>query len=303
MALPPDRGHLTTEQRHRASINLDALDAEAIIALIADDHEVVLDALRDARRELAAFIEDLVPRLRGGGRLIYVGAGTSGRLGVLDASECPPTFQADPRQIVGIIAGGDRALRRSSEAREDDPEGARGELQALDLTINDTVLGIAAGGTTLYVLGAIAIAHEAGAATGLLTCARRPHPEGCDHLIVLDTGAELLTGSTRLKAGTATKIALNAITSVAFIKLGKTYGNLMVDLSAKSDKLRDRILRILIELSPELSRHDAQRLLDDASGDLKAALVMERLGVNLDTAHTLLAEHEGALRQVIGPPE
>ncbi len=199
MSLPPDRGHLPTERRHRQSMQLDALDSQACVELIIEDHRLVADAVAAAAGALAALIDGLVDRMRAGGRLIYVGAGTSGRLGVLDASECPPTFHRNPAQVIGVIAGGEAALRRSSEAMEDDPDGAAEALAELDLTSSDTVVGIAAGGTTPYVLGAVELAKAAGAMTALITCvaARRP-PTGCDHLIVLETGAELLSGSRRL---------------------------------------------------------------------------------------------------------
>jgi len=301
-ALPPDRGHVSTERRNERSFDLDALDVGSCVDLMIDDHARVLHAVRHARPALASFIEVVVDRLRAGGRLIYLGAGTSGRLGVLDASECPPTFQADPSRIVGVIAGGDAALRTSSEAKEDDPAGARAELERLNIGRRDVVLGIAAGGTTPYVLGGVAIAKSLDAATGLLTCAPREAPPGCDHLIVLDTGPELLTGSTRLKAGTATKLALNTITTTAFVQLGKTYGNLMVDLRATNDKLTDRAIRILIELHADLGRPAAASLLREAGGDLKAALVMKSLRVGRAEAQRLLDDHDGRLRPIIGPP-
>ncbi len=300
--LPPDRGHLSTEQQHAGSIDLDAQNTRECITLFADDHRRVVEAIHAARDSLAMFIDELVPRLRRGGRLMYLGAGTSGRLGVLDASECPPTFQSPPGQIVGLIAGGDAALRRSSEGMEDDADGARSALEELKLNERDTVLGIAAGGTTPYVLGGLRIAKVFGAMTGFLTNVHRDLPERCDHLIVLDTGAELLTGSTRLKAGSATKLALNIITTTAFIQLGKSYGNLMVDLRATNDKLTDRALRILRAISPELNRESALHLLRDAGGEVKTAAVMERLGVDAVTARRVLAEHDGHLRAVIGPP-
>jgi len=294
--LPPDRGHVATEQRHARSMDFDALSVIESVDLMIDDHRAVLDALHAAREPLAKFIEELVPRISGGGRLIYLGAGTSGRLGVLDASECPPTFHIEPGQIVGLIAGGDSALRTSSEGMEDDPEGARGELERLNVNDRDTVLGIAAGGTTPYVLGGIAIASERGAMTGLLTCSGNASPRAVDHVIVLNTGAELLTGSTRLKAGTATKIALNIITTTLFARLGKTFGNLMVDLRATNDKLADRAIRILIDLFPNLSREEAAEILSRASGRLKAAIVMHGCGVDLPAASGLLTEHGGRLR-------
>lgn len=300
MSLPVDRGHVQTEQRHKRSAKLDALDTRSCIELIIDDHRRVPKALEGATRELTKLIDGITERVRRGGRLIYVGAGTSGRLGVLDASECPPTFQSEPGQIVGMIAGGDSALRTSSEGAEDDPNGARDALAELELTAEDTIVGIAAGGTTPYVLGAIRLAKAVGAGTALLTCAEpEPHPEGCDHLIVLRTGPELLTGSTRLKAGSATKLALNIITTTLFVRLGKVYSNLMVDLRATNDKLRDRAIRILVELCPELDREESAQLLDRANGELKTAIVMQRLGVEVEPAGSLLAEHQGILQHAL----
>ena len=281
-------------------MNLDALDAAAFIDLMADDHRAVVDSICGARAALAAFIDALVQRMREGGRLVYIGAGTSGRLGVLDASECPPTFQADPNQVIGIIAGGDTSLRKSSEGKEDEPDGARDALTQLNLTSHDTVLGIAAGGTTPYVLGAIRIAKTIGAMTGLLTCAAPPQlPQDCDHIIHLDTGPELLTGSTRLKAGSATKLALNIISTAAFTQLGKVYSNLMVDLRATNAKLADRALRILKELCPELSRDAAADLLHRAGGELKTAIVMQRLDIGTAEARSLLHTNAGTLRAVL----
>jgi N-acetylmuramic acid 6-phosphate etherase len=302
MTLPPDRGHIATEHRHDRSRELDALDTAACVDLIVEDHRVVADALASASGDLAAFIDRLVDRLRAGGRLIYVGAGTSGRLGVLDAAECPPTFQSPPEQVIGVIAGGDAALRRSSEDREDDPRGAAETLEALGLTAADTVVGIAAGGTTPYVLGAIELAGAAGALTALLTCVRPDRAPGdCDHVIVLDTGPELLTGSTRLKAGSATKLALNIISTTVFVQLGKVYSNLMVDLKATNAKLTDRAIRVLVELCPPLSREQAAAMLDRAGRSVKTAIVMQRLGVDPATARRLLDEHEGMLRPIVGP--
>ena len=300
--LPPDRSHLSTERRHEASVNLDAMDIQSCVELMADDHRDVARVVKDASPDLALFIEDLVANLRRDGRLIYLGAGTSGRLGVLDAAECPPTFQSDQHQVIGIIAGGDASLRRSSEAMEDDPDGAREQLEDLDLTEHDTVLGIAAGGTTPYVLGAIRIAKEYNATTGLLTCAPQARsPESCDHVILLDTGPELLTGSTRLKAGSATKLALNIITTTAFVRLGKVYSNLMVDLRATNDKLTDRAIRILRELCPELSRETAADGLEHAQGNLKAAIIMQKRVVNFEEAQALILEHHGHLRPILTP--
>jgi len=298
--VPPDRGHVRTEQVHPESVDLDRLaEVELVARLVADQHHAVR-AVEVAAGEIAAFVAELVPRIRAGGRLVYGGAGTSGRLGVLDASECPPTFQSDPGQVVGLIAGGDAALRRSSERREDDPRGAEADLAALGLGSSDTLLGIAAGGTTPWVLGALELARARGAATAMLVCSPRPVPAACTRLIVLDTGPEMLSGSTRLKAGTATKIALNAITTALFVRLGKTHGPFMVDLAATNDKLVDRAARILMRFAPGLDRSAALERLFAAGLHLKTAIVMERCGVDRLEATRRLAAAEGSLRAVIG---
>lgn len=267
---------------------------------MVDDHEAVERAVREATPAIAEFVNALVPRMRAGGRLVYAGAGTSGRLGVLDASECPPTFQSDPRQVVGIIAGGDAALRRSSERREDDFDGIAPELDAMAFDAKDTLVGIAAGGTTPYSLGAIRLAKRRGGLTAFLTCAPSARAEDCDHEIILDTGPEVLTGSTRLKAGSATKLALNIITTVTFTRLGKVYGNLMVDLAATNDKLVDRAMRILCFFDPTLERDDAMTLLGAAGGVVKVAIVMRKLGCSRERAEARLAMAGGLLRAVIG---
>lgn len=298
-SLPPDRSHVGTERRNPLSGTFDALDVRAAVDVMVDDHTQVMRAVAGAAGAIAQFIEGLVPRMRAGGRLLYIGAGTSGRLGVLDASECPPTFRSDPAQVVGIIAGGDGALRRSSEGREDEPDGAREELERLAVGPRDTLLGIAAGGTTPYVLGAIRIAAGRGAATALLTCAPREAPEACGQLIVIDTGPEVVTGSTRLKAGSATKLALNIITTVAFTQLGKVHGNLMVDLAATNDKLVDRAIRVMREIAPELSREQAFARLRDAGGHVKVALVMHARGVGAAEARARIDACGGSLRAAI----
>lgn len=272
MTLPPDRSHVRTEHRNPGSMHLDTLDAGAIAALMADDHRAATDAVAAAAPAIGALVEGMVPKFHAGGRLVYFGAGTSGRLGVLDASECPPTFMSDPGQVVGIIAGGDSALRRSSEGREDEWDGARAEIERLDIGPRDTVVGIAAGGTTPYPLGALRIAKERGAATAFISCVPMARPADCDHLIVLDTGPEVLTGSTRLKAGSATKLALNCITTALFTRLGKVRGNLMVDLAATNDKLVDRAIRTVRQFDPSLTREQAWALLEANGRSVKRAI-------------------------------
>jgi len=272
MTLPPDRSHVRTEHRNPGSMHLDTLDAGAIAALMADDHRAATDAVAAAAPAIGALVESMVPKFHAGGRLVYFGAGTSGRLGVLDASECPPTFMSDPGQVVGIIAGGDSALRRSSEGREDEWDGARAEIERLNIGPRDTVVGIAAGGTTPYPLGALRIAKERGAATAFISCVPMARPADCDHLIVLDTGPEVLTGSTRLKAGSATKLALNCITTALFTRLGKVRGNLMVDLAATNDKLVDRAIRTVRQFDPSLTREQAWALLEANGRSVKRAI-------------------------------
>ena len=272
MTLPPDRSHVRTEHRNPGSMHLDTLDAGAIAALMADDHRAATDAVAAAAPVIGALVESMVPKFHEGGRLVYFGAGTSGRLGVLDASECPPTFMSDPGQVVGIIAGGDSALRRSSEGREDEWDGARTEIERLAIGPRDTVVGIAAGGTTPYPLGALRIAKERGAATAFISCVPMERPADCDHLIVLDTGPEVLTGSTRLKAGSATKLALNCITTALFTRLGKVRGNLMVDLAATNDKLVDRAIRTVRQFDPSLTREQAWALLEANGRSVKRAI-------------------------------
>lgn len=299
MTLPPDRSHIATELRNPRSMNLHAMSVAECVALINREDRVVHEALLNAQPALTTFIEAVEPRFLAGGRLIYIGAGTSGRLGVLDASEAPPTFQIPPDRIVGIIAGGDSALRKSSEGKEDEPNGAAQELEALKLTSNDTVLGIAAGGTTPYVLGALRLAKaNAPVLTGMLVCSPISRPESADHVITLDTGPEVITGSTRMKAGTATKLALNTISSTLMVRSGRVYENLMVDVRATNDKLRDRAARIISTLTA-LSRSECLGLLDRAGGSVKTAIVMQELGLDRQAAERRLDLVGGRLHSAL----
>ena len=306
---PPTRGELATEQRLTASAALDTLATADVLRVINDQDATIAGVVRQAIPQLARLVDAVARALRDGGRLIYLGAGTSGRLGVLDASECPPTFHSDPEQVVGVIAGGDAALRRAGEAAEDDEPAGAAAIADLDVSRRDVVLGIAAGGTTPYVWGALAEAAHRGATTAMLTCvplgriARlrdRPTPAP-DHLIELPVGPEVITGSTRLKAGTATKLALNMITTTAFVALGKTWGNLMIDLRASNAKLRDRALRILTSQT-DLPPDQARDCLDRAGGRVKLALVMARLDVDAAEAQRRLEAADGRLRAILGPP-
>lgn len=313
MTAPPDRSHILTEQRNPRSMDLHLLSVSECVKLMSEEDIAVITALERARPAITAFIEAVEPRFRAGGRLIYIGAGTSGRLGVLDASEAPPTFQLEAGRIIGIIAGGDSALRKSSEGREDDPRGAAPDLAALNLTPGDTILGIAAGGTTPYVLGALELAksslpgqqqmansqRSSSPLTALLSCSPIPRPPAADHLIVLETGPEVLTGSTRMKAGTATKLALNTISTTLMVRTGRVYQNLMVDLRATNDKLRDRAGRIIATLTG-LDRPSALALLDSAGGNVKTAVVMHGRGVPLPAARDLLEQSGGDLGLALG---
>ncbi len=298
----PDRSHIATEQRNPRTMDLHRLSIGQCVETINREDKAVIHALRDAGKPLVKFIEAVEPGFLAGGRLIYVGAGTSGRLGVLDASEAPPTFQVPPDRIIGLIAGGDGALRKSSEGMEDDPDGAKAELDALKLTDNDAVLGIAAGGTTPYPVGALRLAKAAapGCVTGLLVCTKLPAtPPHTDHLIVLDTGQEVLTGSTRMKAGTATKLALNTISTTLMICSGRVYQNLMVDVKASNAKLRDRAARIIMTLTA-MTREKALILLDQAGGSVKTAVVMERRGIDRAKAEQLIEDARGRLDVALG---
>lgn len=299
-SLPPDRSHIATEHRNPRSMGLDRMSVAACVALINEEDATVAAAVGHAGPAITAFIEALAPRFARGGRLIYLGAGTSGRLGVLDASECPPTFQTDPGRVVGIIAGGDGALRRSSEGKEDARDGAHGELAALGIGADDAVVGIAAGGTTPYVLGGVEFAKARGALTAMVVCAsfRGGPPAFVDHPIVVETGPEVLTGSTRMKAGTATKMVLNTITTTLMVQQGKCYENLMVDVRATNDKLRDRAARIVSMLTG-LGRDRAMILVDEAGGSVKVAVVMHRMRVDAARAAEMLEAHGGRLRDTV----
>ncbi|QOJ01755.1 MAG: N-acetylmuramic acid 6-phosphate etherase [Phycisphaeraceae bacterium] len=296
---PPDRSSAETERRNPKSMGLHGLSVSACVALINEEDAAVHAAVRGALGAITRFIEAAEPGFVRGGRLIYVGAGTSGRLGVLDASEAPPTFCVEPGRVVGIIAGGASALTRSSEGLEDDPNGAEPDLRALSLTADDTVLGVAAGGTTPYVLGAISLARSLspGAVTGLLTCARVDAARagvGAGHVMEVLCGPEVLTGSTRMKAGTATKMVLNMISTTLMVRGGRVYENLMVDVRATNAKLRDRAARIVSALTG-LTRADGFGLLDRAGGSVKAAVVMHRLGLSREGAQAALDRAGGRL--------
>jgi len=287
---------LTTEQRNPASSEIDRLSSLEIVRLMnAEDAQVPLAVARVAE-QVAAAVDVIVDRMRTGGRLIYIGAGTSGRLGVLDASECPPTFNTPPWQVVGVIAGGPAALTRAIEGAEDHPELAVQDLKKLSLAANDVVVGIASSGRTPYVIGGLKYAAEVGAYPIGLACNEGSELTAVSKLTLAPVvGPEVVSGSTRMKAGTATKLILNTLTTATMIRLGKTYGNLMVDLSATNLKLEDRSRRIVASLA-DVPAERAGELLALSHGDVKTAIVMHWRGVTESQARLLLAESGGQLR-------
>lgn len=290
-----------TEQRNPRSMRIDQLSTIEIVDLINAEDRMVAEAVGEEREEIAHCIDLVVDAFRRGGRLIYVGAGTSGRLGVLDSAEMPPTYGTDPAMVQGVIAGGYDALVRAQEGAEDHPEDGARAMDEREVGENDFVLGIATSGTTPYVHGALARARERGARTGFLLCTYPTHAMMETHDVVIAplVGPEAITGSTRMKAGTATKMVLNTITTSAMVKLGKVYGNLMVDLQVTCEKLQDRGERILMEML-RLDRPAAAELLGRAEGHVKTALVMGRLGVDRVEAQRRLAAAGGLVARVTG---
>jgi N-acetylmuramic acid 6-phosphate etherase len=290
-----------TEQRNPRTTDIDLASAIGIVDLINAEDRLVAEAVATQREQIATAVEWAENTFRSGGRLFYVGAGTSGRLGVLDASEIPPTFGADPSLVQGIIAGGPAALTRSQEGAEDDPDRARDDIDAARVTPLDLVVGIAASGTTPYVRAALERARELGARTAIVACSPPPAETlaVADLAIVVVTGPEVVTGSTRMKAGTATKLVLNTITTGAMIRLGKTYGNLMVDLKATNAKLKDRSERIVAEVCG-ISREEARAALTAADGSVKLAIVMRKLSLTKEDARRKLEAAGGVIRRLLG---
>lgn len=292
-----------TERRNPATVGIDTASAAEIVDLMHMEDRRVPDVVYHSREALARAIELAVAAFRSGGRLIYVGAGTSGRLGVLDAAECPPTFGSAPETVIGIIAGGPDALLRSQEGAEDDGSAGVTAMDAHNVCERDVVVGIAASGSTPYVQAALRRAAELGATLVLVTCADPPSDLTpiCHETIVAKVGPEVLTGSTRLKAGTATKLILNTISTGAMIRMGKAYGNLMVDLMASSHKLRDRGERIVMEACG-VDRAAARKAIATARGSVKLAVVMARTGLGYSEASARLEAAGGVVRNVAGDP-
>jgi N-acetylmuramic acid 6-phosphate etherase len=290
-----------TEQRNPRSRGIDALEPLGIVDLINAEDRGVAEAVGRERESIARAVELVEAAFRAGGRLIYVGAGTSGRLGVLDAAEMPPTFGTDPHLVQGVIAGGYEALVRAQEGAEDDPHDGAAAVDERAVGPGDFVLGIATSGTTPYVHGALARARERGARTGFLLCTEPPRALRETHDVVIAplVGPEVITGSTRMKAGTATKLVLNTLTTAAMVRVGKVHGNLMVDLQVTCRKLQDRGERILQELLG-VERREATELLERAGGEVKTAMVMHGLGVEAPAARARLEEVGGVVGRLLG---
>ena len=291
---------MMTEQRNPNSTALGLKTTREIVRIFNEEDRKAVAAVEAEAEAIAQAVEIIVSAFQQGGRLFYIGAGTSGRLGVLDASECPPTFSTDPGMVQGIIAGGDVALRRAVEGEEDKPERGAAAIRERQLTPRDVLIGIASSGRTPYVRGALKEARAIGATTICLCCVTPPDAwkPFVNHFITPIVGPEILTGSTRLKAGTATKLVLNMLTTIAMVKIGKTYDNLMVDVHASNSKLVDRSIRIVQEVTG-VNAARAEATLAQADGKAKVAIVMLVKELSATDAIALLEKHDGFLRSVI----
>jgi N-acetylmuramic acid 6-phosphate etherase len=293
-------GTLSTEQRNPATTQIDTVDTVTMLELINDQDALVAGAVRAEIPHIARGVDAIAERMRQGGRLVSIGAGTSGRLGVLDASECPPTFNTPPELVIGLIAGGDYALRHPIESVEDRPEDGAAALDDIGLVPLDSVIGIAASGRTPFVLGAMRRAREVGSLTiGLSTTTNSLLSRAVDIAITPVVGPEVITGSTRLKSGTAQKMVLNMISTGVMVRLGKTYGNLMVDVQPTNAKLRRRAVAIVRDAAA-IDEDAAESILVAADNDVKTAIVMARLDVGRDDARARLQRAHGIVRVALG---
>ena len=293
------RGDLNTEQQNTKSLNIDSVSVEKVLQTINHEDQTVAQAVKKAIPEIESVVHLTTGSMREGGRVFYIGAGTSGRLGVLDASEIPPTYSAPEKWFIGIIAGGDRALRKSIEGAEDQPESAVKDLDPFGINDKDVVIGISCSGAAAYVVSALEYARKLGSKTVYLVTNPDPYKIAeVDIVIVVDTGPEIITGSTRMKAGTATKMVLNMISTATMVQLGKVYGNLMVDLMAVNEKLIDRGMRIIMQLTG-LDRKDALERLKEAKMSVKKAVVIETKSIPLQETERLLEKVKGSLRKAL----
>ena len=293
------RGDLNTEKQNKKSLEIDGMEISDILRTINNEDASIASAVRTGLPEIEETISYTVSSVKNGGRVFYVGAGTSGRLGVLDASEIPPTFSASNDIFIGIISGGDKALRKSVEGVEDSKDAGLRDIEHFNLDEKDTVIGISCSGAASYVISALDHANEKGAKTVYLVTNPSPHlMTNVNTLICVDTGPEIITGSTRMKAGTATKMILNMISTTTMIKLGKVYGNLMVDLMAVNKKLIDRGTRIIMQLTG-LDYDSANKLLEEADRSVKLALVMQHNQCGLENGKKILKNADGFLNRVL----
>ena len=289
----------STEDRNPRSYDLDIKSTREILEIINQEDQTIAKKVYEAMDQIEPLVDKVIETFTNGGRLFYLGAGTSGRLGVLDASETVPTFSVDPKMVTGLIAGGDDALRNPIENAEDSKEAAKEDLQKENLTENDFVIGIAASGRTPYSIGAVEYAKELGASTGSIACNKNAKISSyVDFPIEIETGAEVLSGSTRMKAGTATKLVLNMITTTAMIKIGKVYDNLMVDVRPTNEKLVDRATKIISEISG-CDYDRSNKLLKEANNNVKVAIIMAIKDVDYEKASEILEKNKGFIREEI----
>jgi N-acetylmuramic acid 6-phosphate etherase len=292
-----DFSHLLTEQQRPELSDLDLLSTADLVSLMSADQREALEAVRTAEADITRAIDAVVVQLERGGRLVYAGAGTAGRMGLLDAAECPPTFNTD--RVVGVIAGGPDALLVSKEAVEDDAEAGAAAIDDLEVGSQDAVVGLSASGRTPYTVGAVNRARERGAVTIGVTCNPGSElSEHVDHAIEVVVGPEVIAGSTRLKGGTAQKVVLNMISTIVMVRIGKTFGNLMVDLKATNEKLRDRARRIVMQATAA-EPEDADRALAISDGEVKVAIIMLLTGCDADAARRNLQSHQGRVRNAL----
>jgi N-acetylmuramic acid 6-phosphate etherase len=290
---------LLTEQVNSASRDIDTRPTAEVLRIMNEEDQKAVTAVTAEVPKIAQAVDRVVDAIRKGGRLFYIGAGTSGRLGVLDAAECPPTFNVSPDLVRGIMAGGDAALAKSTEATEDDPEIGKRDLLGCGFSARDVLVGIAASGRTPYVLGAVAIARSLGALTIGISCTPDSELSRAVEIAITPLcGPEVIAGSTRLKAGTATKLVLNMISTAAMIRLGYVYGNLMVNVTPRNHKLADRAARI-IAASAVVSTERARELLNEAGGNVKTAIVMAKLALDRTRAEAKLAASEGHVAEAL----
>ena len=298
-ALLQQLNQLITEQRNPNSMQLDSLSAQELVALINREDQQVALAVEKCLPQIALAVEKIVAAFECGGRLVYVGAGTSGRLGVLDASECPPTYGVKPEMVAGLIAGGDHALRHPIEGAEDNVQQGQADLEEIDFSARDVLVGIAASGRTPYVLGALNYAKQLGATTvSIASNPKSKMAEVADIAIETVVGPEVLTGSSRMKSGTAQKLVLNMLTTASMVLIGKCYQNLMVDVQASNKKLKARALKIVMEAT-ECDNEAAANVLAKANGQVKLAILMQLSGLDALEAQSLLDKSNGKLRQAL----